>query len=211
MYKYVDEIKWLNAEIERQKKRFAEIKEGRKALESKIVAQRGMQAKLQAELSQQEASLKEAERQVTAETEQMAAELAVAQKVSEEKQQTLSKITNEKAELATQLSNLVKQTEPIIENISSLNHELLRLQDDIVKKRKLVSESKEIPRKQERLEERKTRAMELVPGFVLKATFAEELLNEEPAFKEKWSSKLTEYKTLCKQLKDISLSMGEID
>ena len=44
MYKYVDEIKWLNAEIERQKKRFAEIKEGRKALESKIVAQRGMQA-----------------------------------------------------------------------------------------------------------------------------------------------------------------------
>ncbi len=211
MYKYVDEIKWLNAEIEQQKKRFAEIKEGRKALESKIVAQRGMQAKLQAELSQQEASLKEAERQVTAETEQMAAELAVAQKVSEEKQQTLSKITNEKAELATQLSNLVKQTEPIIENISSLNHELLRLQDDIVKKRKLVSESKEIPRKQEKLEERKTRAMELVPGFVLKATFAEELLNEEPAFKEKWSSKLTEYKTLCKQLKDISLSMGEID
>ena len=211
MYKYVDEIKWLNAEIERQKKRFAEIKEGRKALESKIVAQRGMQAKLQAEISQQEASLKEAERQVTAETAQMAAELAAAQKDSKEKQQILSKIADEKAELATQLSNLVKQTEPIIENISSLNHELLRLQDDIVKKRKLVSESKEIPRKQERLEERKTRAMELVPGFALKATFAEELLNEEPAFKEKWSSKLTEYKTLCKQLKDISLSMGEID
>lgn len=211
MYKYVDEIKWLNAEIERQKKRFAEIKEGRKALESKIVAQRGMQAKLQAEISQQEASLKEAERQVTAETAQMAAELAAAQKDSKEKQQILSKIANEKAELATQLSNLVKQTEPIIENISSLNHELLRLQDDIVQKRKLVSESKEIPRKQERLEERKTRAMELVPGFALKATFAEELLNEEPAFKEKWSSKLTEYKTLCKQLKEISLSMGEID
>ena len=74
MYKYVDEIKWLNAEIEQQKKRFAEIKEGRKALESKIIAQRGMQAKLQAELSQQEASLKQAERQVNAETEQMAAE-----------------------------------------------------------------------------------------------------------------------------------------
>ena len=211
MYKYVDEIKWLNAEIERQKKRFAEIKEGREALESKIVAQRGMQAKLQAELSQQEASLKEAERQVAAETEQMTAELATAQKVSEEKQQILSGTANEKAELATQLSNLVKQTEPIIENISSLNHELLRLQDDIVKKRKLVSESKEIPRKQERLEERKTRAMELVPGFALKATFAEELLNEEPAFKEQWLSKLTEYKTLCKQLKEISLSMGEID
>ena len=211
MYKYVDEIKWLNAEIERQKKRFAEIKEGRKALESKIVAQRGMQAKLQAEISQQEASLKEAERQVTAETAQMAAELAAAQKDSKEKQQILSKIANEKAELATQLSNLVKQTEPIIENISSLNHELLRLQDDIVQKRKLVSESKEIPRKQERLEERKTKAMELVPGFVLKATFAEELLNEEPSLKEKWSSKLTEYKTLCKQLKEISLSMGEID
>ena len=211
MYKYVDEIKWLNAEIERQKKRFAEIKEGRKALESKIVAQRGMQAKLQAEISQQEASLKEAERQVTAETAQMAAELAAAQKDSKEKQQILSKIADEKAELATQLSNLVKQTEPIIENISSLNHELLRLQDDIVKKRKLVSESKEIPRKQERLEERKTRAMELVPGFVLKATFAEELLNEEPVFKEQWSSKLTEYKTLCKQLKEISLSVGEID
>ena len=211
MYKYVDEIKWLNAEIERQKKRFAEIKEGRKALESKIVAQRGMQAKLQAEISQQEASLKEAERQVTAETAQMAAELAAAQKDSKEKQQILSKIADEKAELATQLSNLVKQTEPIIENISSLNHELLRLQDDIVQKRKLVSESKEIPRKQERLEERKTRAMELVPGFALKATFAEELLNEEPAFKEKWLLKLTEYKTLCKQLKEISLSMGEID
>ena len=92
-----------------------------------------------------------------------------------------------------------------------MNHELLRLQDDIVSKRKLVSESKEIPRKQEKLEERKTRAMELIPGFVLKATFAEELLNEEPSFKEKWSSKLTEYKTLCKQLKEMSLSLGEID
>ena len=211
MYKYVDEIKWLNAEIERQKKRFAEIKEGRKALESKIVAQRGMQAKLQAELSEQEASLKQAERQVNAETEQMAAELAAAQKVSNEKQRMLSGTASEKAELATQLSKLVKQTEPIIEKISSLNHELLRLQDDIVKKRKLVSESKEIPRKQEKLEERKTRAMELVPGFVLKATFAEELLNEEPSIKEEWSSKLTEYKTLCKQLKEISLSMGELD
>jgi DNA repair exonuclease SbcCD ATPase subunit len=211
MYKYVDEIKWLNAEIEQQKKRFAEIKEGRKALESKIIAQRGMQAKLQAELSQQEASLKQAERQVNAETEQMAAEVAAAQKVSNEKQQILSKTANEKAELETQLSNLVKQTEHIIENISSLNHELLRLQEDIVKKRKLVSESKEIPRKQEKLEERKTRAMELVPGFVLKATFAEELLNEEPSFKAEWSSKLTEYKTLCKQLKELSLSMGKID
>ena len=211
MYKYVEEIKWLNAEIEQQKKRFAEITESRKALESKIVVQREMQVKLKAELFQQEVSLKQAERQVNAETDQMAAELAAAQKVTDERKQILSKTVNEKAELKTQLSNLVKQTGHIIETISSLNHELLRLQDDIVSKRKLVSESKEIPRKQEKLEERKTRAMELIPGFVLKATFAEELLNEEPSFKEKWSSKLTEYKTLCKQLKEMSLSLGEID
>jgi len=211
MYKYVEEIKWLIAEIEQQKRRFGEIKEGRNALESKIIAQRGMHAKLQAELSQQEASLKQAERQVNAETEQMTAELAAAEKVTDGKKQVLSKTANEKAELETQLSNLVKQTEHIIENISSLNHELVRLQDDIARKKKLVSESKEIPRKQERLEERKTKAMELIPGFILKATFAEELLNEEPSFKEKWSSKLTEYKALCKQLKEMSLSMGGND
>ena len=96
------------------------------------------------------------------------------------------------------------KADPVFKEIDRLNGEIECCQTECERKKALLAEHAEIPRKLAELRKRLENAQLLKVGFLKKFEFSEELLAEIPgADPEKKIEELARYKALCDKLQSM--------